>query len=183
MAAQPRANAGQGVTTGQQILSPSTRERGATVFEFALILPLFITLVFGIIEFGHAFYIYHTAISASREGARYGIVYRNKVGVTPATRWAPSEWSGSQPSINDWVKDYLKQFFGSEFVDSKVKVKLYGAKPGDPSDPSVLPDPPGKDTNEPLTVEVVIPKSWPVLGPLLGLPEIPITAATTMRLE
>jgi hypothetical protein len=135
---------------------------------------LFITLVFGIIEFGHAFYIYHTAISASREGARYGIVYRNKLDVTPATRWVPADWSGSQPSINDWVKDYLKQFFESKFVETKVKINLYGAKPGNQ---------PGKDTNEPLTVEVVIPKSWPVLGPLLGLPEIPITAATTMRLE
>lgn len=170
-----RAHAWQKATSGRRILPPSSRERGATIFEFALILPLFITLVFGIIEFGHAFYIYHTAISASREGARYGIVYRNKLGVTPATRWVPADWRGSQPSIEDWVKNYyLKQFFGSKFVDSKVDVNLYGAKRDDP---------PGKDTNEPLTVEVVIPKSWPVLGPLLGLPEIPITAATTMRLE
>jgi hypothetical protein len=151
-----------------------SRERGATIFEFALILPMFILLVFGIVEFGHTWYLYHTAVNASREGARYGIVYRNKVGVTPAERWPPAQWGGALPSIETRVKDYLKQFFGAEFVDTKVTVSLSGANPGDP---------PGDESNEPLTVTVVIPKSWLVLGPLIGMPDVPLTAATTMKLE
>ena len=46
------------------------RERGASVVEFALILPLLIVLVLGIIEFGHAFQVQGTLSAAAREGAR-----------------------------------------------------------------------------------------------------------------
>jgi Flp pilus assembly protein TadG len=46
------------------------RERGASVVEFALIVPLLIVLVLGIIEFGHAFQVQGTLSAAAREGAR-----------------------------------------------------------------------------------------------------------------
>ena len=42
--------------------------------EFALVLPILLLIVFGIIEFGLIFNAYVTVISSSREGARYGIV-------------------------------------------------------------------------------------------------------------
>ncbi len=50
------------------------REDGAVAVEFALILPILIVLVFGIIEFGLALYNKEVIANASREGARYGIV-------------------------------------------------------------------------------------------------------------
>ena len=43
---------------------------GAVVVEFALVLPILLLLVFGIIEFGHLFFIRQTMINAAREGAR-----------------------------------------------------------------------------------------------------------------
>ncbi len=155
-----------------------SRERGATVFEFALILPMFLLLVFGIIEFGHAWYIYHTAVNASREGARYAIVYRNKPGVTPAQRWLPQDWSGSQPSVEARVKEYLKQFFDEDFVEKKVIVPPLSGTPNNVP-PNSLPD----TENEDLVVTVIIPKRWLVLGPLIGLQDLSIGAATTMKLE
>lgn len=42
--------------------------------EFALILPLFILLLFGILDFGRAIYGYNTINNAAREGARWAIV-------------------------------------------------------------------------------------------------------------
>lgn len=48
--------------------------RGATLVEFALILPLLIILIFGIIEFGLIMYDQQVITNAAREGARYGIV-------------------------------------------------------------------------------------------------------------
>ena len=49
---------------------------GASAIEFAIILPVLILFLFGIIEFGILFYDKAVITNASREGARAGIVYR-----------------------------------------------------------------------------------------------------------
>jgi len=49
------------------------RAHGQSIVEFALILPLFLVLVFGIIEFGRAYIVYVTVTNAAREGARLGV--------------------------------------------------------------------------------------------------------------
>jgi Flp pilus assembly protein TadG len=49
-------------------------EKGAAAVEFALLLPLLMMIVFGIIEFGFALYRQSVLTNASREGARLGIV-------------------------------------------------------------------------------------------------------------
>ena len=50
---------------------------GATAVEFAIILFLFILILFGIIEFGLLMYNQHVITNAGREGARFGIVFRD----------------------------------------------------------------------------------------------------------
>ena len=52
-------------------------QRGATAVELAIVLILFLTIVFGIIEFGLLIYNQHIVTNAGREGARAGIVYRD----------------------------------------------------------------------------------------------------------
>ena len=47
-----------------------SHERGQGILEFALIFPILITIVMGIMEFGLYFMTYHTVQNASREGAR-----------------------------------------------------------------------------------------------------------------
>jgi Flp pilus assembly protein TadG len=49
-------------------------ESGASAVEFALLLPLLMMVLFGIIEFGFALYRQAILTNASREGARLGIV-------------------------------------------------------------------------------------------------------------
>ena len=49
-------------------------QSGAAVVEFALILPILILLLFGVIEFGTLMYNQQVLTNASREGARAGIV-------------------------------------------------------------------------------------------------------------
>ena len=49
-------------------------EAGASAVEFALLLPLLMMILFGIIEFGLALYQQAILTNASREGARLGIV-------------------------------------------------------------------------------------------------------------
>jgi Flp pilus assembly protein TadG len=52
--------------------SPATRQRrrGAAAVEFAVIAPLFLLLLAGIMEFGQAFRIQHSLSTAARHGAR-----------------------------------------------------------------------------------------------------------------
>jgi len=48
-------------------------ERGSTAVEFALILPILLMLLFGIIDFGRLLYTQEVLNTAVREGARLGI--------------------------------------------------------------------------------------------------------------
>ena len=50
----------------------SNRRAGQAVVEFALILPVFLLMLFGAIEFGRAYYTVHLLTNAAREGARTG---------------------------------------------------------------------------------------------------------------
>ena len=52
-------------------------EQGQTMTEFALVLPILIVLLFGIIQFGIAFNNYVTLTDAVRAGARKAAVSRN----------------------------------------------------------------------------------------------------------
>ena len=49
-------------------------ERGQAVAEFALIVPIFLMLVFAIVDFGMGFHAWITVTNAAREGARLGAV-------------------------------------------------------------------------------------------------------------
>ena len=51
-------------------------ERGAVAAEFALILPVLLTILFGIIEFGMVMYGREVVTNATREGARAGIIQK-----------------------------------------------------------------------------------------------------------
>ena len=51
-------------------------EHAQTLAEFALIAPLFLLLVFGIIDFSRALQSYVTIEEAARDGARYGVTGR-----------------------------------------------------------------------------------------------------------
>ncbi len=50
--------------------------KGAALVEFALVMPVLVLLLVGLMEFGLLLYNQHVITNASREGARYGIVQR-----------------------------------------------------------------------------------------------------------
>ena len=66
----------------------AARERGAAAVEFALLLPVLLLLVFGIIDFGRALNAQITLTQAAREGARLAalgqpnVVSRTKAAAT-----------------------------------------------------------------------------------------------------
>jgi hypothetical protein len=53
-----------------------SNERGTAIIEFAVVLPLLLTLIFTTIDFGIFFFVQHTVQFATREGVRLALVGR-----------------------------------------------------------------------------------------------------------
>lgn len=53
----------------------TSHPRGQAMVEFALVAPIFLLILFGILEFGRYVYIAQILNNAAREGARYAIVH------------------------------------------------------------------------------------------------------------
>jgi Flp pilus assembly protein TadG len=54
--------------------STQRRRRGAALVEMALVLPIFMMVVLGIIEFGRALWVGNMVTNAAREGARSAVL-------------------------------------------------------------------------------------------------------------
>lgn len=63
----------------------TSSERGAGIVEFAIIFPLFLLVVFGVIEVGRLFYLQTTLEHATRTAARAAIVRSERSGA-PASK-------------------------------------------------------------------------------------------------
>jgi Flp pilus assembly protein TadG len=138
-------------------------EKGSSIVEFALVLPLLIALVFGIVEFSIALYDKAMITNASREGARAGIVYRSD----PSTgQWSPLTQGEITTIVNNYLSNYLITFGAS--TTATVQVTPSGVSPG------------GQ-----LTVQVTYPYTFLVLPNfVLGLAgQINLEAITVMRYE
>ena len=120
--------------------------------EFAILVPVFLLLVFGIVDFGHAWYMKHMMSDASREGARYATRYK-------------TDGSGHRilpVNLSPTVADYVLQTWD-----------LTSRLPGDAS-PTVVPSgAAATETNvsilaeEDFIVTINATKTWFVLGSLI----------------
>ncbi len=62
------------VPTGDVRIRRGRNQRGAVAVEFALIVPVLLLLVLGILEFGFGYHAWDATQNAAREGARLGAV-------------------------------------------------------------------------------------------------------------
>ena len=140
--------------------------RGAVMVEFAIACLLFLLIVSGIMDLGHAFYMRQVVTNASREGARYGITYQTD---SNGKRIAPSNLPTS-------IQNYLVNTYLSNTL-----------LPGD-ADPQVTVTGPGYTTGTKgadLEVTVSATKTWFVLDNFIpGLGEqLNLAATTVMKCE
>ncbi|MCV2489999.1 pilus assembly protein [Geodermatophilus sp. YIM 151500] len=73
-------------------------QRGATAVEFAFLVPILLTLLLGIVEFGHAFQVQGTLSAAAREGARAMALRNDPAQARTAVREAAASLD---PAITD----------------------------------------------------------------------------------
>lgn len=141
-------------------------ERGAVAVEFAILLPVFLLLVCGIMDFGHAFYMKQVITNASREGARYGTRYTTN----PTTGIHLTPPSAFNPTISAWVTSKYASLLPA---DASLQVTPGGT--GYTSGTS------GDD----LSVQVTATKHWWVISSLVpGMgPTTTIPSTTWMKVE
>jgi Flp pilus assembly protein TadG len=63
-------------------------EGGQSLVEFTLVLPIFLLVLFAIIDFGMAFHAWITVTNSAREGARLGTVGATAVDIEQRVRYA-----------------------------------------------------------------------------------------------
>lgn len=137
---------------------------GAAAVEFALVISILLMVVAGIIDFGHAWYMQHVITNASREGARYGIIYitdANGVRITPS-------------ALSPTISSYLLTTY-----------KLPTLLPADAS-PIITVGGAGYTSTTkgaPLEVKVTAKKTWFIVaGFVPGMPNTRTLTATTVML-
>jgi len=72
-------------------------DSGAAAVEFALVVPVLLLLVLGIIEFGRAYNIQNSLSAAAREGVRVMAISKN----APAAKTATKQAGAFNPAIVD----------------------------------------------------------------------------------
>lgn len=83
----------------EPVAAPAATERGQSLIELVLLLPVLVLVLVGTIDFGRAFTAYITVTNAAREGARYGAMYPADIANIKAR--ARNEAAGSSIVILD----------------------------------------------------------------------------------
>ena len=99
------------------------RERGASLVEFAVVLPLFITLIFGTMEAGWLFAQQVEIRNAAREGARLAVVDWGSAAAVAAETCNRADLSGAGATITVTPSNTLDSEFDPASPES-VTVSL-----------------------------------------------------------
>jgi Flp pilus assembly protein TadG len=139
--------------------------RGVAAVELAVVSLVFVLLVAGILDYGHAWYMKQVVTNASREGARYGVTYQTN---SSGDRIAPS-------ALSPTIKNYILNNY------------LNGILPVD-ANPDVIAGGSGYSTGnkgDPLEITVDATKTWFIISYLIpGMSnQITIEAKTVMLCE
>jgi hypothetical protein len=102
-------------------------QKGASLVEFAIILSLLITIIFGIIEFGLLLYDKGIITHAAREGARVGVVFNVGTDPTVHNRIPVIDITNK---VNSYIENRLVSFT-SGIQDPDIQISL--CETGDPS--------------------------------------------------
>ncbi len=137
----------------KSFLKKCRREDGQAMVEFALILPIFLLILCGIIDFGWLFYNQLSLNNACREGARYAVVNT-------------ADNADTQAIINH-IENTTTTVFANDGIDIKVEY----TSPADPTSGDIK-----------VSMQADISFFTPVLSTVLGK-EKTITSTVIMKVE
>ncbi|HWH24944.1 MAG TPA: TadE family protein [Candidatus Limnocylindria bacterium] len=144
------------------------RDAGQALVEFAVVLPLLLVLLLGMIDLGRVVWAHDTAANAAREGARYASV-RGDSSLTP---------DASKQQIRDHVNGWLLGSAAAPAVTvcySQVRIAQEIAGCSGNSD-----EPGATNARGALVTVSVTTSVGLVASGLLGLGDFSVTASSTM---
>lgn len=134
-------------------------EEGAALVEFALVLPVLLVLLLGMLDFGKAFNYWIDQTHLANEGARWAAVNKNPGGGT-LQQYVRSQ--ANTPELRDG---------GTASVAGPIQICI--TFPNGTS-----------QVGDPVRVTASTTYNWlPFLGSRLGIAQTTMTASATMRLE
>jgi Flp pilus assembly protein TadG len=138
-------------------------DRGVALVEFAIILPAFLLILLGVMDFGKVFNYWQSATQAASTGARAGAV----------DHWPASCMAGDPPvttsacTLQDWVRSQLKT--RELYDDAQVCVKF--------------PDSDATAAGNRLQVLVRVPYAIPLVNAFAHGAAVQLNSSATMRIE
>jgi Flp pilus assembly protein TadG len=131
--------------------------RGAAAVEFAVVLPVLLLIVFGILDFGRAMNYENDATHLANEGARFAVVNSNPGGATSLASWIKSQGDTSEMQSNSTV---CVSFPTNAATGTSMQV------------------------GDPVQVTVAVNFEWlPYIGTAVGAASTTMTGKALMRLE
>lgn len=106
-------------------------QTGSSLVEYALVLLVFLTLMFGIIDFGRALYTYHYVSSAARDAARWASVNGHNCADDGSCNGTGGMNSG-QASVDD-IKSYVTNHVPPAIDTSKLHPTASWTAPNGPT--------------------------------------------------
>ena len=106
--------------------------RGTALVEMALVLPIFLMIVLGVIEFGRAMMVSQVVTNAAREGARSAVVD-----------------GSTNAEVTSWIEDFLEGAIGTAPGDVDVTITV--------DNPAAANEIANAETRDLITVEVEVP--------------------------
>jgi hypothetical protein len=148
------------ITVNQRLRGGSARgENGAALVEFALVLPILLMLLLGMLEFGRAMNYWIDTTHLANVAARWAAVGKN-----------PGDGATLCDSIREQADTDELRSGDTTSVPAPVSVGLS------------FPD--GTDVGDPVRADVSVEYVWlPFLGDAIELVSTTLTGSATMRLE
>jgi Flp pilus assembly protein TadG len=143
-----------------RLLRFGSEQDGAALVEFALVAPLLLVIIAGIVDFGFLFQRYEVVTNAAREGARLGSLPGYVTCASPSTSPATA------PAVDARVRSYVQQGLA---LSSLTGVMPTGAVEVTCPALTLALAGGGTATVSTVLVEVTYTHNFMMLGPMLAL--------------
>jgi len=161
-------------------------QRGASLVEYAFVLILFLSLLFGISGFGHALFVYHHLNNAAKEATRYAAV-RGLTCSDDSSCLASNSASGvAGPTTVDDVKAFVVSITPSSIDSTYITANMtVCGVTGTICSPAITTAPTACNTaataNKPgCTVKVTVNYSYDFMFPLIRTTPISMSSTSDM---
>jgi hypothetical protein len=150
-------------SVGQRLLCAALHEKGQALVEFAIVVPLLMLLVLGIVDFGLAYNYKNDQTSLANQAVRYGVV---------------NQCAPCQPGQT--IEDYVKTTADSGNLENGSPSGSFGIQQPGVTITFCLPNGSNGQEGEPLEAKATSTYNW---LPFLNLGSVTIESSAIGRIE